>query len=120
MEYNALITIDLPGSDEDTRKTFYQILEDEKWKKLKHLTTAWEVQFNDGVTKQAAIAILKEDLEKAKSKSGAKEAFYAIQIAETDLVLENRPHRSDKKVYRFNPNHFSRHTFVSFRNSFNN
>lgn len=55
MGYIALITLDLPGATDEQRSLFYETLRNEKWQKIKSLTTAWKALFNDSVTRDEAI-----------------------------------------------------------------
>lgn len=81
MGYKALITLDLPKATEEQRKVFYEVLENEKWKKISSLTTAWIVSFDDTYKRNDAITCLEEDMKKAKTKSRIEKVEYAIQLS---------------------------------------
>lgn len=89
MGYKALITLDLSNATSDQRSIFYQVLEDEKWIKLKNLTTSWKASFDEVLTRDGCIDILISDMSKAKAKSKVNRVDYAIQLSKPDLVHES-------------------------------
>lgn len=66
MGYKVLVTIDLKNTDVENRDKFYEILAQEKWKKIKSLTTSWKVGFNDDFTYKKVVKVIKDALKKAK------------------------------------------------------
>jgi hypothetical protein len=87
MGYNALVTLDLKKATDDERLTFNNVLIGENWTKIKSLTTAWKILFNDHATREFAIEALKSDLKKAKEKSKIKKVEFAIQLDKSDLII---------------------------------
>lgn len=78
MKLQAQVTLDLPNAAEKERKAFYEVLEAEKWRKVKDVTTAWTMTFNENVSPKDALEIVKADLEAASQKSRAS---YVASIA---------------------------------------
>ncbi len=87
MGYKALVTIDLSNATKESREKFYRILTEEKWIKIKTLTTSWNVLFNDKVSRENAINIIINDLRKAKRFSGVSRVDYAIQLDIQDIEI---------------------------------
>jgi xanthine/uracil/vitamin C permease (AzgA family) len=87
MGYKVLVTLDLPNANEDQRNAFYEVLANEKWSKIKSLTTAWTVSFKDTVERDGAIATLKSDLEKAKTESKLRKVEYALLMDKIDVII---------------------------------
>ena len=69
MGYKALVTLDLPGARTEQRKTFYDVLVEEKWIKIINLDTAWKIIFQDGGTRNGSISAIINDMKKAKEKT---------------------------------------------------
>ena len=88
MGYQALITLDLPGANDDQREIFYQVLNEEKWHKLPRLTTTWKAKFQDSVTRPGAIETLEHDMVRAKAAAKVRTVQYALQLAPEPLVIE--------------------------------
>jgi hypothetical protein len=88
MEYQALITLDLPGANDEQREIFYQVLREAKWHKLSKLTTAWKAKFQNSVTRSGAIETLKQDMVRAKAASQVRTVQYALQLAPEPLMTK--------------------------------
>ncbi len=87
MGYKVLVTLDLKNTSDDEREKFYEVLEQEKWKKIKSLTTSWKVSFNDDFTYEEAIKTIKNDLKKAKKDSKASDVEYAFQLNKEKVLI---------------------------------
>jgi hypothetical protein len=91
MGYKALVTLDLSGEvSTEQRNQFYQKLEELKWVKIQPLTTAWKVSFTESVTREDAIKILLNDLDKAKDASKVKKVEYALQLDRAEVVVGSK------------------------------
>ncbi len=86
MGQKVLVTIDLSNASEEQRDKFYKVLKEEKWLKLKNLTTAWKVSFKNEVTRIDAINTIKNELKKAKTSSKVSRVDYAMQLNTIDLL----------------------------------
>ena len=89
MEYKVLVTLDLPDATEEQRKSFYEALTNENWKKIPNLTTAWKASFKDNVTRENAISTMELDLQKAKNTSKVKRVDYAMQLDPSDVIINH-------------------------------
>ncbi|MDA3882998.1 MAG: hypothetical protein PF481_06915 [Bacteroidales bacterium] len=87
MGYKALITLDLPNSNNTIRNEFYNFLEEHNWYKIDSLTTAWIVNFNEETKRENALKTLRTRLKTAKEISKASEVKYAIQLAKASVII---------------------------------
>ena len=78
MNLSAQITLDLPNTNDEQRKKFYEVLNREKWSKISDLTTTWKVSFTQGAIPDKALELLKKHLDAAAAASRAK---YTASIA---------------------------------------
>ncbi len=81
MNFRALITLDLPNTFSEKKNLFYEELHAMQWYKIKNISTAWGVNFNEGFDRLSAVSTLKYDIKKAKYLSGIPKVSYAIQLA---------------------------------------
>jgi hypothetical protein len=89
MGYKVLVTLDLPGATEEQRSSFYDVLTTEKWAKMSNMTTAWRASFADTFNRNTAISTLQSHLKKAKNESKVKMVDYAMQLDESDVVINH-------------------------------
>jgi hypothetical protein len=89
MAYHALIALDLSSATESEKALFYQVLETEKWARVRNQHHSWKVSFLAGVTRKGAISTLEGDLQKAISASAVKRVDYVIQMDTEDLLISN-------------------------------
>jgi len=81
MGYKALLTLDLENSvSAEKRGKFYESLDKKQWTKLSDLTTAWKCSFNDDVTREAAIRVVKRDVANAAEYAGVYSYTAAVQV----------------------------------------
>jgi len=86
MGYKALMTLDLEnGVGAEKRQKVYDYLKQEKWTKLKALTTAWKCSFSDDVTRDSAISICKQDVVNATKIAGVSTYHVAIQVGKGEI-----------------------------------
>ncbi|WP_415062652.1 hypothetical protein [Bdellovibrio sp.] len=78
MNLSAQVTLDLPNIDDESRRKFYEKLQQEKWRKIGDITTTWKITFVAEFTPQTALEALKTDL--ANAAKIAK-ASYTASIA---------------------------------------
>lgn len=90
MGYKVLVTLDLPDATEEQRTIFYEELENKKWKKIPNLTTAWKASFADDVNIENAILIMEDDLQKAKNVSKVKRVDYAMQLDQSNVIINHK------------------------------
>ena len=88
MGHKALVTLDLPDITDSQRKTFYDKLESEKWYKIRSLTTAWRISYDDGFTRDDVVETIKNDLLNAKRASRIKKVEDALQVHSREVVVE--------------------------------
>jgi len=87
MGYRVLLTIDLPGANDEQQKIFYDELLKIKLKKVKTLTTAWRISFADEFDNLYIIGLIKTFLEIAKRESNIDRVEYAMQLSKSDVVI---------------------------------
>jgi hypothetical protein len=87
MGFKALITMDLPNITEEQRDQFYDILKEEKWLKIKKMTTTWKVSFSDEITRDDAIIALENDIKKAKQNCRISKVEYAVQLGMGEIKI---------------------------------
>ncbi|MCG9712914.1 hypothetical protein L1D29_08810 [Shewanella insulae] len=86
MGYKALLTLDLEnGVSSEKREKFYEYLKKEKWSKLAGLTTAWKCSFNDDVTRESAIRVVKNDVAGAARHAGVSSYNAAVQVGKGEI-----------------------------------
>ncbi|WP_148252865.1 hypothetical protein [Aidingimonas lacisalsi] len=86
MGYKALLTLDIEnGVSSEKREKFYEYLKKEKWTKLSGLTTSWKFSFNDDVTRESAIRIVKSDVAGAARHAGVPSYNAAVQVGKGDI-----------------------------------
>lgn len=87
MGHKALLTLDLEnGVSTENRAKFYEYLKKENWSKLSALTTAWKCSFKDGITRESAIRITKNDVANAAKYAGVSSYNAAVQVGEEDVI----------------------------------
>jgi hypothetical protein len=89
MGYKVLVTLDLSGATEEQRQSFYEVLVEEHWNKIPNLTTVWRASFLDSVSRESAINTMQNDLLKAKSRSKIKTVYYAMQLDQSDVIINH-------------------------------
>ncbi|OOE62153.1 hypothetical protein BZG19_16430 [Salinivibrio kushneri] len=57
----------------------------EKWTKLAGLTTAWKCSFNDDVTRESAIRVVKNDVASAAGHAGVSSYNAAVQVGKGEI-----------------------------------
>lgn len=90
MEYEALITLDLPGATDEKRQLFYHHLATKQWNKIMGLTTAWKVIFTATSSRIEIIKRLRGDITEAKAYSKVTLVSYAIQVDQNKIVIEKQ------------------------------
>ena len=81
MNYEALITLEIPNVKYDNIRTiFYDVLRNNNWDKISKISTTWRRFFNKGETREDAIKALTNDMKTAKTRSGVVLVEYAIQL----------------------------------------
>ena len=85
MSLKALVTLDLPDANDKQRQDFYKHLEDNYWHKIKGLTTAWKLNFNEKATKDGALSTIKARLENAKNISKIKKFEASVLVSEFEV-----------------------------------
>lgn len=90
MGYQTLVTLDLVDANEDQRKIFYEVLEQQNWFKIPKLTTAWKVSFLDSASREGAIQAIRSDIKKAKEVSKVKLVEYALQLDLAAVIAEKQ------------------------------
>jgi hypothetical protein len=86
MGYNALITVDLPESDDRNRKAFYEILHDKHWNKLEG-RGKWVALFDIDIERDSAVSLLINHLKEAKRKSRVKTVNFALQLGKEQVTI---------------------------------
>ncbi|MBP0602323.1 MAG: hypothetical protein ACRCS2_11430 [Morganella morganii] len=87
MGYKALLTLDLEnGVSTEKREKFYAYLTQEKWIKIPNLTTAWKCTFNNDVTEESAISVVKNDVANAAKHAGVYSYNAAVQMGGSDVT----------------------------------
>jgi hypothetical protein len=89
MGYKVLVTLDLSGATEEQRQSFYEVLIEKNWRKIPDLTTAWRASFSDSVSRASAINVIQNHLQKAKDDSEVKIVHYAMQLDQSDVILDH-------------------------------
>lgn len=88
MGYKALLTFDLEnGVSLEQRKKAYDYLKEQKWERVKSLTTTWKCSFNDDVTREAAIKECKSDVARAARLAGISLYHAAVQVGKGDVEI---------------------------------
>jgi len=86
MGYKVLMTLDLENRvSAEKRQKVYDYLEQEKWVKLKALTTSWKCSFNDDVTRDSAVKICKQDIDNATKSAGVLTFHVAVQVGKGEV-----------------------------------
>ncbi|MEI7014079.1 hypothetical protein [Leptospira licerasiae] len=85
MQYNALLTIDLPHSAGKKRDSFYRSLEKNKWEKIAFLSTAWSRSFQAIREQQDVEKRIIQHLKEAKKDSGLIVVSVAFQIGTEEV-----------------------------------
>jgi hypothetical protein len=84
--YKALLTLDLEnGVSAERRQKVYEHLKQEKWAKLKDLTTVWKCSFNDDVSCDSAIRVCKQDVANATKNAGVYNYNVAVQVGQGEV-----------------------------------
>lgn len=82
------MTLDLENSvSSEKREKFYEYLKKEKWAKLSGLTTTWKCYFSDGVIRESAIKVVKEDVVGAARYAGVSSYSAAVQVGEGEIEM---------------------------------
>ena len=88
MGYNALITLDLPGSSEQNRKIFHEFLNAKHWSKING-SDAWVASFDIEVERDFAMNLLIKHLKEAKRISTVKKVKFALHAGKEEVKVES-------------------------------
>jgi len=88
MGYQVLLTIDLPGANDQQRKIFYdELAKIKSLKKVKNLTIAWSFSCADNVERKDIIDGIILFIKSAKGKSEIEKVEYAMQLDKSDVII---------------------------------
>jgi len=82
MGLKAMLTVDLNDVTREQREKFYLELEKKQWKKIKSLTTIWQVGFQDGATEASIIQATKNDVTSAASAAGIRSYDSGVMVGQ--------------------------------------
>ncbi len=97
MKLQAQVTLDLPQATDSQRKSFYEVLNTEKWCKQGNITTTWTMTFTENASPDGALKTIKEDLDKASKKSGASYTA-SISIGFAPVKVSGKPNAAALEI----------------------